>query len=111
MTNESPESCMETAIEALGGFKAVGHMLRPEMSPPDAGKWLSRCINDDHAQRVNYSQETLLWRTACQKGQHDGFAAYAASIGYRIEPIDRSAEIVALSTRAEEHANRAGELA
>lgn len=99
------------AVEALGGSKDAGHLLRPELSPIDAGKWLSRCLNGGHKQRLNYSQEALLYRLACRKGMHEAFTAYAESVGYRVEPIDRSAEIVALTSRAEEHAKEAGELA
>lgn len=107
---ETPESCLEMAVEAIGSMKVAGHMLRPEMAPGDAGKWLARCLRDGHKQRLNYKQEALLYRRACESGQHEGFAAYAASIGYRVEPIDRSAEIIALTSRAEQRAREAGEL-
>lgn len=111
MTETRPETCLEMAVEAIGGPKKAGHMLRPEMTPDDAGKWLNRCLNGGHKQRLNYRQEALLYREACRRAGHEGFIAYAESIGYRVEPIDRSAEIAALSARAEDHANRAGELA
>lgn len=107
---ETPENCLLQAVESLGGFKLAGHKLRPELSPVDAGKWLARCLNDDHAQRLNYAQVALVFRAACERGHHDGFRAYAEAVGYRIEPLDRTAEIVALTSRAEEHAAKAGEL-
>lgn len=111
MSDTTPETCLELAVEALGGAKKAGFMLRPELTPLEAGKWLARCLNDGHKQRLNYKQEALLYRLACEKAQHEAFKAYAESIGYRAEPLDRSAEIVALTSRAEEHAAKAGELA
>lgn len=108
--HELPEDCLTRAVEAAGGNKVVGHRLRPELSPPDAAKWLSRCLSDGHAQRLNYAQERLIYRLACQQGDHDGFRAYAASIGYRIEPIDQRAEVMALAERATKLAEQSSAL-
>lgn len=105
----SPENCLQLAIDAAGGNKVVGHKMRPELSPVDAGKWLARCLGD-HKQRLNYSQERLVYRLACERGEHEGFAAYAASIGYHITPIDRRAEIQALALRAEQLAKQSSDL-
>lgn len=105
-----PEDCLQVAVDAAGGNKEVGHRLRPELSPVEAGKWLARCLSDQHAQRLNYAQEQLIYRLACDKGEHDGFVAYAESIGYRVEALDREAEIRALARQAEQHAARATSL-
>lgn len=50
---DTPETCLQQAVESLGGFKLAGHKLRPELSPVDAGKWLSRCVDEDHAQMAH----------------------------------------------------------
>lgn len=106
----APEDCLTLAVEAAGGNKVVGHHLRPEMTPNEAGKWLSRCLSDQHAQRLNYAQERLIYALACQRGEHDGFRAYAASIGYRIEPVDVRAEVQALAERAQKLAEQSSAL-
>lgn len=106
----SPEDCLETAIESAGGNKHVGAMLRPELDPVDAGKWLARCLNPDHQQRLNYAQEQLIYALACRQGEHEGFRAYAASIGYSIQPIDITGEVQALAARAERLAKQSAEL-
>lgn len=108
--HDTPESMLLQAAESIGKLKDVGHRFKPEMDPVSAGKWLSRCLNDEHAQRLNYGQELLLWRMACQAGEHEAFRAYAAAIGYRIEPIDQAGELLATLRRAEAMAERAGEL-
>lgn len=105
-----PEDCLQLAIDAAGGNKIVGAILRPEMDPVDAGKWLARCLDANHKQRLNYAQERLIYGLACNHGAHEGFAAYAEAIGYRIEPIDRTAEIIALQQQAERRALEAGQL-
>lgn len=104
-----PEDCLQAAVDAAGGNKVVGHKLRPELSPVEAGKWLARCLGD-HAQRLNYAQEQLIYRLACDAGDHAGFRAYAESIGYGVEPLDREAEIRAIARQAEAHAAKATSL-
>jgi len=105
-----PEDCLQIAIDAAGGNKIVGAKLRPEMDPIDAGKWLSRCLDPAHKQRLNYAQERLVYALACIEGEHEGFRAYAASIGYQVQAIDVSAEVQALATRAERLARQSAEL-
>lgn len=108
--HDLPEDCLTRAVEAAGGNKVVGHRLRPELSPTDAGKWLARCLSDGHAQRLNYGQERLIYRLSCEQGEHAGFRAYAESIGYRIEPIDQRAEAMALAERAAKLAEQSSAL-
>lgn len=108
--HQRAEDCLELAVEAAGGNKVVGHALRPEMSPGDAGKWLARCLSEHHQQRLNYGQEQLIYRLACQQGEHAGFRAYAESIGYRAEPLDHHAEALALAMRAEKLAQQSADL-
>lgn len=110
MPHETPENCLILAVESIGTPKTVGSRMRPEMQPQDAGKWLTRCLSDEHKQRLNYGQVRLLYKWNCEAGQHEAFRRFAESIGYRIEPIDRSAEIIALQQRAERSAIEAGEL-
>lgn len=106
----APEDCLQTAIDAAGGNKIVGAKLRPEMDPIEAGKWLSRCLDPAHKQRLNYAQERLVYALACRQGEHEGFRAYAASIGYQVQAIDVSAEVQALAERAERLAKQSADL-
>src|SRR3546814_11106579 len=81
------------------------------MNPIEAGKWLARCLDPAHKQRLNYAQERLVYALACREGEHEGFRAYAASIGYQVQAIDVSAEVQALAWRAERLAKESAELA
>ena len=106
----APEDCLQTAIDAAGGNKIIGAKLRPEMDPIEAGKWLARCLDPAHKQRLNYAQERLVYALACREGEHEGFRAYAASIGYQVQAIDVSAEVQALAERAERLAKQSADL-
>src|SRR3546814_4426139 len=55
-TRIEPEDCLQAAIDAAGGNKIVGAKLRPEMNPIEAGKWLARCLDPAHKQRLNYAR-------------------------------------------------------
>src|SRR3546814_12844847 len=90
-TRIEPGDCLQAAIDAAGGNKIVGAKLRPEMNPIEAGKWLARCLDPAHQQRLNYAQERLVYALACREGEHAGFRAHAASTGYQLQALAVSA--------------------
>lgn len=66
---ESIYDALKGAVGALGGFKKVGPMLRPDFH--DAANWLRNCLNPEHAQKLDPEQMTFLVRKACEAGYHD----------------------------------------
>src|SRR5690606_21335963 len=36
---------IRATVQALGGFKAVGHDLKPDLAVDAAGRWLADCCN------------------------------------------------------------------
>lgn len=108
--NPLAEDALAIAVDSVGTLQQVGHRLRPELSPPDAGRWLAHCLDTTRRERLSYAQQRLVFAWACEAGQHEGFRAYADSIGYRIEPLNLEAEIMAKAARAERLAAESGEL-
>src|SRR3546814_14825383 len=80
------------------------------MNPIEAGKWLARCLDPAHKQRLNYAQERLVYALACREGEHAGFRAYAASIGYQVQAIDVSAQVQALASPPQRPAKQSADL-
>lgn len=44
--HESIIDALRELVQGLGGTKAVGARMRPEMPVDHAGRWLSDCLND-----------------------------------------------------------------
>lgn len=104
------EDALAAAVDAAGTLQQVGHRLRPELSPADAGRWLAHCLDANRRERLSYAQTRLVFQWAREAGDHAGFRQYAESIGYRIEPIDQQAEIASLYRRATRMSEQASEL-
>jgi hypothetical protein len=96
----SVESALTAAVDAVGTLQQVGHRLRPELDPTDAGRWLAHCLDPHHRQKLSYAQLRLIFRWAMESGDHAGFRMFAESAGYRIEPLDQQSEIVNLYRRS-----------
>lgn len=94
---ESPEDAMRDVIHALGGNKAVGAMLRPELSADEAGKWVSDCLNPDRAQAFRPGHVLLLLRKGREIGCHAAANHFMREAGYAdpvpVEPEDERARL------------------
>ena len=84
-------------VRALGGAKVVGHKMRPEMGPQDAGKWLLDCLNPARKDKLCLEQVLWLLRESRAIGCHAGMAYIAKDAGYAepqpIEPEDEYANL------------------
>lgn len=58
--HDSPEDAATTDILACGGWKEVGHALRPDLTPQNAAAWARCCCNPDRAERFNPGQWILI---------------------------------------------------
>ena len=81
----SIEDALKSVSRALGGHKAVGHKLRPELDPDAAGRWWLDCINPERAEKLSLGQLMLVLRWAHDAGCHDGMDFIARDCGY-VEP-------------------------
>ena len=88
---------LNDCVRALGGAKAVGHVLRPEMDPRDAGKWLLDCLNTDRKEKLCLEQVLLILREARKINCHAGAAFIMRDAGYAepqpVEPEDERAAL------------------
>jgi hypothetical protein len=88
---------LDGVVHALGGFKKVGVMLRPELAekPISAAQWLRDCLNPDKPERLNPDQVFLLLRLARQADYHAAKHWMDAELGYEqgrpLSPQDEAA--------------------
>lgn len=84
-------------VRALGGAKVVGHRLRPELDPQDAGKWLLDCVNPARKDKLCLEQVLWILRESRAIGCHAGMAYIAKDVGYAepqpIEPEDEYGQL------------------
>ena len=94
---EDLNEAIRAAVNALGGPKVVGAVLKPERSPVDAGKWLSDCLNSEKRDRLDPHQLAYIRRAARAKGVHVLAAFEAQDAGYAppqpINPEDEDAQL------------------
>lgn len=96
LIHESINDALREVVQALGGTKKVGVLMRPEKSVDDAGRWLADCLNADRREKLDPEQVLWLLREGHKANCHSamnfigGEAGYAVSI---VEPLDEMAEL------------------
>ena len=107
----TPEEAFRLAVDALGGEKVVGYMLKPDIEPALAGQWLSHCLSRYERHKLSLTQQVLILSKAKQKGAHAGFEAFAELCGYRVTAVlDPNEEMAQLARKALAASNAANEL-
>ena len=95
--HESISDALRELVAALGGTKAVGARMRPELPADHAGRWLADCLND--SRREHLTPEQLLWLLAegRRAGHHGAIGWITSEVGYSvpepIEPEDQRAKL------------------
>lgn len=87
-------------VHALGGFKKVGVMLRPELEekPVAAAQWLRDCLNPEKPERLNPDQVFLLLRLARAEAYHAAKHWMDAELGYEQgRPLSKQDEAARLT--------------
>jgi hypothetical protein len=112
---------LKTCVQALGGAKKVGPMLRPEWEdePDKASRWLLACLNSSRDERLTYEQTFKVMREAKKIGCHSAMFYITQLVGYSepmpIDPEDEKAklqrEFIAASKVMEQIAARLGTIA
>lgn len=75
---------LDAVVHALGGYKKVGVMLRPELEqkPNAAAQWLRDCLNPDKPERLNPDQVFMLLRLARASDYHAAKHWMDSELGY-----------------------------
>ena len=94
---EDLPTAIRTVIQALGGAKKAGSMLRPELPADDAARWLRDCLDDSRREKLSLEQFLLLLTEARRAGCHAAMAYLCETAGYAppqpVEPEDEAAEL------------------
>lgn len=93
---EDIEDALRDVVRDLGGTKVVGHWLRPELPPDQAGAWLKDCLNSERRERLNPRQLMAILRRAHDAGQHQLMEFIAAENGYEARTVDPKDEMAEL---------------
>lgn len=94
--HESINDALHDLVAALGGSKAVGARMRPELSPDNAGRWLADSLNHDRREHLTPEQMLWLLSEGRKAGIHAAMEYLAHECGYAasaIEPEDERAEL------------------
>lgn len=93
--HESLADALREVVQALGGTKSVGSMLRPDRGADAAGKWVSDCLNADRAEQFHPEQVLYLLKAGRAAGCHAAMNYLAREAGYSdpipVEPEDERA--------------------
>lgn len=100
LIHEDFDSALTTCVQALGGAKIVGTMLRPEYDedPDKAARWLLACLNPSRDEKLSWQQTFHIMRKARDAGVHVAMYYITQVIGYAepqpIEPEDEKAALM-----------------
>lgn len=85
---DNVNDAMQATVNALGGYKKVGPMLRPELPIDQAAGWLRDCLNPGRREKLAPEQLLLILRKAREVGYHAAMNFLAFDTGYKADPMD-----------------------
>lgn len=106
LMHESITDALAFIVQALGGPKKVGAMMRPELPADQAAGWVRDCLNA--SRREKFSPEHVVWllKSARSAGVHSAMQYLADECGYSAptprEPDDERAELMREFVAAEQ---------
>lgn len=84
-------------VRALGGPKAVGAKLRPELPIEQAANWIRDCLNATRRETFHPAQLILLLRMGREAGFHGAKQFLDDDTGYtRSQPLDPQDQVAEL---------------
>jgi hypothetical protein len=89
--HEDINSALQGLVAALGGAKAVGSRLFPDLPIDGAARRLLDAVNPDRAQQLSQTQFVTLLRWGKEAGHHGVMEYIADEVGYT-RPSPRSPE-------------------
>ncbi len=93
---EDEPDALRELVREIGGTKAAGTMLRPDLAPDRAGAWLKDCLNPERPEHLHSSQLFHLLKLGHDRGVHGPCEFILGSIGYAVQPIEPEDEKAAL---------------
>jgi hypothetical protein len=95
--NEDIHDALADVVRALGGSKAVGVALRPDLPMPQAARWILDCLNRDRREKFDPDQILYLLREGRKAGCHSAMNFLCDEAGYArpvpLEPQDEAAQL------------------
>src|SRR3989304_4542646 len=73
---------LREVVQALGGARKVGVMMRPEKSAKDAARWISDCLNVERREKFDPEQVMWLLREGRNIGCHSAMYFVGRGGGY-----------------------------
>lgn len=112
--HEDINSALQGLVAALGGAKAVGSRLYPDLPTDSAARRLLDAINPDRAQQLSQTQFVTLLKWAKEAGHHGVMEYIADEVGYtrpsprspEEERADLQREFIAMGQKMEQLARR-----
>lgn len=90
--HEDFREALKHVINAMGGPKKVGSEINPALTPDRARSWLSNCLDENRAEKLDLEQVVMILAMARKAGVHSAFAFLAGECGYEaprtVEPED-----------------------
>lgn len=96
---ESINDAVDSTVKALGGFKKVGPVLRPELPQEQAANWLRDCLNPTRRERLSPEQLMLIAKMARKAEYHALMNFIAFDGGYKAAPVDPQTQLEQLQER------------
>lgn len=94
---EDYSEAIRATVNALGGFKKIGHELKPDKGVEEAGRWLADCCNAEKREKLSPAELAFIRRKARIEGCHILAAFEMREAGYHepmpIEPEDERAAL------------------
>jgi hypothetical protein len=96
---ESFNDALKALVLALGGYKKVGGLMRPELTG-DAGKdWVKHCLMPDRREKFSPEQVSFLLREGRRVGFHAAMDYLANDTGYKAQPVELEKQVESLEER------------
>lgn len=96
---ESVNDALQSAVNALGGYKKIGPQLRPELPIDQAAGWLRDCLNPSRREKLAPEQVMLVLRLSRSVGYHALMQFIAFDTGYKAQPVDPESQEAELQER------------
>ena len=88
LIHESINDALREVVQALGGTKKVGSLLKPDRTIDEASRWVSDCLNTERRERFDPDQVLWLLCAGCKIGCHGAMYYIARNAGYAATPVD-----------------------
>src|SRR5687767_4455397 len=86
--HETVDDAIREDVRVNGGFKTIGHELRPKKSPDDAAAWLRNATNPNQDEGIDQHELMVILGHAA-KNHSSAFLDYLGQkFGFKVEWID-----------------------